>query len=150
MIPNKKIKLEDIKFYDVEESFGMGGPFLGRMEIRGKRTRSKFFADNNKYLLDQKFISLVEYKGERFENRNFFNIINYQKKVKDFRIILIDTQTEDIFESDFLGEALFVEEIKNNKIIYYKAFHNGIQHFIKEIEFNETNFKKIEPNQFFE
>lgn len=150
MILNKKIKLEDIKFYDVEESFGMGGPFLGRVEIKGKRVRNKFFADNDKYLLDQKFISLVEYKGEKFENRTFLNIIKYQRRVKDFRIILINTQSEDIFESKYLAEALFVEEMKNNIIIYYEAFHNEIQYFKRKIEFNEDNFQRINLAQFFE
>lgn len=150
MILNKKIKLEDIKFYDVEESFGMGGPSLGRMKIKGKRVRNKFFADNDRYSFGQHFICLVEYKGERLENRKFLNIISYQKRKKDFRIILIDTQSEDIFESEPLSEALFVEEMTNNKITYYEAFHNGIQDFKREIEFNGNNFKKIEPNQFFE
>jgi|GEM_PF-2707129 len=145
----REIMLENLKYEDVQESFGMGGPYLGELKINGKKVRNKFLVDNEKYSANFKFICLVQYKGRKLLGKNFLKIFTFQVRKKDFRIVLINSETEEIFESNFLGEALFVEKMQDNKIIYFEAFHYGIEKFKREIEFNDINFKKVNAIKFY-
>ncbi len=145
----KRIKLEDIKYENIQESFGMGGPSLGSLKIKGEKVRNLFLVDNEKYSIDHRFILLVEYRGKEIVNRKVLKVINVKKRIRSCRIIILDIKTKEIYESLHLGESLFVEEMKGNRITYFKAFHNGIEKFKAHIIFNSENFHKISEEDFY-
>lgn len=132
------IKFEDINFQNVQESFGMGGPYLGDLFLRDNKLRGKFLADNQKYSDDKKYLLLSWLKGE-------LGFIS-----RDFRIMIIDRKTNKFYQSKKIESALYIVRMNDGVITYHQAFHDGIKKFEREIKFDRANFEEIIDKEIYE
>lgn len=137
-IEMKMFDLAQIKYHNVQESFGMGGPYIGELEFKGKMISGKFLADSETLNTDKNMIVF-----SRFLAQNSTRFLGLKTK-RDFRILLYDVVRDKFFQSKKSFECLAIEKMENNLITYHKAFHTEIEKFRDSIEFNEINFDEIE------
>lgn len=134
----KMFDLAQIKYQNVQESFGMGGPYIGELEFKGKLISGKFLADSETLNKDKNMIVF-----SRFLTQDSAGFLGLKTK-RDFRIFLYDVVKDKFFQSKKSFECLAIEKMENNLITFHKAFHTEIEKFRDSIEFNETNFDEIE------
>jgi hypothetical protein len=119
----------DIKYFDVRESIGMGGPFLGRLSINGCVIPGRFLVDNEKVISSQKCIVFSRLVGEGFK--------------RDFRIFIYNAGDERFFQSKTSYTCLAIEEMKDELITFHKAFHTSFSEYRDSIEFNRSHFEEV-------
>lgn len=130
--------LAQIKYHNVQESFGMGGPYLAELEFKGKLISGKFLADSETLNEDKSKIVF-----SRFLTQYSAGFLGLKTK-RDFRIFIYDTNDDKFFQSKESFECLAIEKMESNRITFHKAFHTEIEKFRDSIEFNTTNFNEIE------
>ncbi|MEN8194531.1 MAG: hypothetical protein ABFS12_17055 [Bacteroidota bacterium] len=130
--------LEQIKYHNIQESFGMGGPYLGELEFNGNDISGKFLADSEILNEDKSKIVfsrlLTQYSG------GFQGL----KSKRDFRIFIYDTNENKFFQSKESFECLAIEKMERNQITFHRSFHTKIYKYRDSIDFNMTNFDEIE------
>jgi hypothetical protein len=129
--------LTEIKYHDVQESFGMSGPYIGNLEFRGKMIDGQFLADGEKLSEDKKRIVFSKYLG--FKKKGILR----QNTIREFRILIYDEPTDSFYQSRTKYEALAIESMIGNKIMFHLAFHTEIKSYQRELDFNDQNFEKI-------
>ncbi|UGS24494.1 hypothetical protein [Flavobacterium channae] len=128
---------KEIKYNNVQESFGMGGPYIGELEFKGKLLDGKFLADNKKLSLDKSRVVFSKYVGSK--KTGLFGF----KSKREFKILIYDEPTNSFYQSKESFEALAIKSILNEDIVYHIAFHLEIKEFERHIKFNDQNFIKI-------
>jgi len=131
--------LKGVKYHEVQESFAMGGPYIGKLEFRSVFLESEYLADGEKLSEDRSKIVFSKYLG--FSKKGIF-----RKVKRDFRILVYEELTDAFFQSRNSFEALAIERMINNQITFHVAFHTKIKRFERVIEFNERNFERITSN----
>jgi hypothetical protein len=130
--------LSKIKYHNVQESFGMGGPYIGQLEFNGKMISKKFLADSETVSSDKTKIIF-----SRFVNQEKSGFLGLRIR-RDFRIFIYDEPTNCYYQSKDSFDCLAIEKMEGDIIIFHKAFHTSIDKFRDSIEFNDKNFDKIE------
>ena len=74
--------LAQIRYHNVQESFGMGGPYIGELEFKGKLISGKFLADSETLNKDKNMIVF-----SRFLTQYSAGLLGLKTK-RDFRILL--------------------------------------------------------------
>lgn len=130
--------LTGVKYNNVQESFEMGGPYIGELEFHGKLVEGKFLADGEKLSQDKSKLVFSQHLG--FYNKGFLGL----KTIREFRILVYDENTNSFFRSKTQYEALAIEKMKDDIITFHIAFHTEIDSYKRTIVFNEMNFNKVE------
>ncbi len=133
-----KLDLAQIKYHNVQESFGMGGPYIGELEFQEKLISGKFLADSETLNEDRSKVVF-----SRFLTQYSAGFLGLKTK-RDFRIFIYDTNEDKFFQSKESFECLAIEKMESNQITYYEAFHTEVDKYRDSIEFNTTNFEEIE------
>ncbi len=144
------IKLEDINYQNVEESFGMGGPLMGDVYLQENKLKGRFLVDNDKYSDDKQYLLLSRWRGEIEIHTKILGFIPMVRLGKDFRIVIIERATNKIYQSQTIESALYIVNMLNGLITYYQAFHDGIKKFERSMNFSEETFKEITDNEIYE
>lgn len=133
--------LSEIIYHDVNESFGMGGPYIGKLEFHGEMIEGEFLADNEKLSNDKSRLVFSKYNGTK--KTGFFGL----KSIRDFKILIYDELTNSWYESKQSFEALAIENMVENIITFHIAFHTEFAKFRRQVGFNLQNFIEInKPN----
>ncbi len=130
--------LVDIKYHDVQESFGMGGPYLGELEFKGKLITGKFLADSEIFSGDKERIVFSRYLGQY--TTGFLGL----RTKYDFRIFVYDIKENRFYQSKNSYDCLSIEKMTGNFITFYHAFHTTYSDYRDTIEFSFENFERIE------
>jgi hypothetical protein len=136
------MKLSGIKYNNVQESFGMGGPYIGNLEFQGKPINGEFLADGEKLSQDKSKFVFSQYLG--FKKAGFLGI----KTIQEFRIIIYDEKTTSFYQSQAQYEALAIENMIGDIITFHNAFHTDMERYKRTIRFTDENFYRIEMNSF--
>lgn len=129
--------MSEIKYIEIEESFGMGGPYLGKLEFQGKILDGKYIADGEKISNDSTKVIFSKFLG-------YYQVGSLLKVSKrDFRILVFEKPTMSFFQSIASFELLCIKKMEGNIITFHKAFHTKIHDFENQIEFDEKNFEKL-------
>ena len=126
--------LSEIKYFDVNESFGMGGPYIGKLEFQGKIIDGKYLADNEKLSKDKSKIIFSKYIGTKKAG------ILGLRFIKEFKILIYDDLTHFWYQSRNSFEALAIENMVESTITFHIAFHTETTKFRRQVEFNLQNF----------
>lgn len=119
----------DIKYFDVRESLGMGGPYLGKLSINGCVIPGRFPADNEKVICSHGCIVFSRLVGEEFK--------------RDFRIFIYKVRDEKFFQSKTSYTCLAIEEMNDKLITFHRAFHTSSSEYRDSIEFNRSHFEEV-------
>ena len=125
-----------IKFENAQEYFGMAGPWLADCFLDDKRLKEKFLVDNFAFSTDNNLLVLSRYSDSPSRDR-------------EFRIIVGDCNADSYFISKSHYNALFIESINFDTIVFHKAFHDKNPTFREKIQFSSENFLKIRHDELF-
>ena len=130
--------LSGIIYKNVQESFGMGGPYIGELKFQGKKINGEFLADGEKLSQDKSKLVFSQYLG--FEHKGILGL----RVVREFRILVYDEETNSFYQSKTQYEALSIEKMTGQAITFHLAFHTDIDIYRRTLDFNENNFNPIE------
>lgn len=133
-----QMNLTGIIYHNVQESFGMGGPYIGELEFKGDLINGQFLADGEKLSNDKTKLIFSRYIGSK--NKGFLGL----RKVREFRILVYDEPTNLFYQSKSDYEALAIEKMVENKIYFHVAFHTETKSYSRTIKFNDEDFTKID------
>lgn len=134
--------ISGIKYNNVQESFGMGGPYIGDLEFQGKSINGKFLADGEKLSKDKSKLIFSQYLG--LKRVGFFG----NKTIREFRILIYDQETNSFYQSKEQYEALVIENMIGDIITFHIAFHTEMERHKRTIRFTDENFHRVEMNSF--
>ncbi|UTW62662.1 hypothetical protein KFE98_00460 [bacterium SCSIO 12741] len=132
------MRLSNLRYQDVEESFGMGGPYLGTLEFNGEILNRRFLANGEKLSLNKTKIVLAQYSGNRNDG-----ILGLSLQ-RVFHIVVYDEVVDEFYQSIDSFESLTIEKMEGNLITFHEAFHTSLNEFKRTVKFTEKNFNKME------
>lgn len=130
------MNLTNIIYNDVQESFSMGGPYLGSLDFNGMLSKNQFVADAEKISSDKTKIALCKYSGTTKQGI-------FKPRKRHFHLIVFFEKTQVFYQSIKSFDALSVESFIGNTIVFHEAFHNSTKKYQREIIFSSSNFKEI-------
>lgn len=125
-----------VKFENAQECFGMAGPWLADCFLNNKRLKGKYLVDNFAFSTDYNLLLLSRYYDSPTRDR-------------DFRIVVGDFDADSYFISKTHYNALFIESIKLDTIVFHRAFHDKNPTFKEIIKFSSDNFLNISHDDLF-
>lgn len=132
----------NVVFPDSSQRFNMGGPWIGPLELNGKRLKSEFLDNNFVSDTNNNLLGLVTYKGRKETRKSFFGLINFTREIREFKILVYDSINNKWMLSKKTWEILYLTKVTENHIYYVEAFHNESPDLFKEksLKLDETNF----------
>jgi hypothetical protein len=128
----------------------MGGPYLGELSFHGRKMNGRFLMDhiiasqNNKYLLFSKW--LPDFK----KKVHLLGFFPYNRWCRCFKIFIYDTSSNTFYEQIGFQKCLYISSMIESNIIYHEAFHDQLEVYRREIEFNIHNFILVPENELYE
>lgn len=120
----------DIKLIAEHEILGMSGPWIAHLMINNRNIAGKFLYQPLIYDVTKERLALAEMisseGGWRINTRFAITVINF---VNQSSIRSVDS---------FL--SLYVNEISDNRIVYFNAFHNHENQFREELTISSSSF----------
>lgn len=111
-----------IKFIDAGEYFGMAGPWLSDCLYNDRKLKKKYLDQNLIASSDKQYLGLSQYTAPG--KINVLGLFSWTPSIREFRIVIINTKTAEIFISKNKYDALYLENVTENKIVFYPTFHD--------------------------
>lgn len=131
------MELTEIIYHDVQESFGFGGPFIGKLEFQDAFLDGEYLVDGEKRSDDGGKVVFCKYIG--LSKRGIFGL----RTKRDFRMLVYDQSSDSFFQSKTGYEALSIDKMIGNKILFHVAFHTGTKHLERAILFDKEHFEEV-------
>jgi hypothetical protein len=130
-----------INYFDSSESFGMSGPWIGKLKVNNVELQNTFLDGNYLESEDDKYIAFNRFDAHESE-KYFFGLLEKNYK-RVFRILLFDSETQFWRISKNSWESLFLTRIVNNEIYFTNAFHDADRNLFpeKSIKIDSDNFE---------
>jgi hypothetical protein len=148
VLPERIQISENLRFENVKELFDFSETLIGDVYLFNKKLRQKFLVNNFIISHQRGFVVLSQYIKPG--PAKVLGIFNTEVNHPTFRIFICDLKNQEFYEQKSSMKALFIKRVFNNKILYYKAFHDNMEEFKRITRINDSNFKRISKNQVFE
>ncbi|ASB49256.1 hypothetical protein [Alkalitalea saponilacus] len=116
------IKDTIFEFVNARQILNMGGPWVGDMNVDGKKSIGSVIIDNVVYYGMHDSIYFIKYYGD----------INCC-----FAVCLYDLSRKEIYKFDKAFDMIFIKEISDNKLVYFDAFHEENDKYRRELSLND-------------
>jgi hypothetical protein len=144
-VVKKQFKIE---FTDPQESLGMGGPYLANCYLSDKKLKHRFLVDNYFFSKNENILFLNRYTTK--QQKKVLGLFNATANNRDFRIIACDLSLNCFYISIQTFDHLYLQEIKNDLIYYYVAFHSDLLAYQRTIPFTDKFFAKYDIKELYE
>lgn len=134
-----------IKYVDSAESFGMSGPWLGKLQVDEQELLDTFLDANFVSTEDEKLYAFNQYHPNDGVERFFFGLFKTKTWKRKFRIIAFDSINHTWMVSKNSWDSLFLTRISRNTIYFTNAFHDDDRKMFPEhsIILSNENFSEI-------
>lgn len=133
----------NLKFDDVRQYWGMGGPFLADLYIDDKKLRGRFLLNHSVCSDSGRYILFSHFEGYLFERVALLGFIPFRRRRKCFRILVYDIEGDSFYSQLDYQQVLFLVSMTGTMIVYHEAFHAGMQEFRRDTQLDANHFRKI-------
>ena len=146
-----KFESINIKFFDSAESFGMSGPYIGKLKLNERELRHSYLDDNYVFNESKTLLAINSYQPDIYKRSFLFGLLKSDFETRKFRILVYNLSENKWYQSVEFWESLFLTRLTGNSIYYTQAFHDSDRKLFPEkvIEIDSDNFIEINENDLF-
>ncbi|MBC3541198.1 hypothetical protein ACFSC6_05995, partial [Rufibacter sediminis] len=138
----------ELSYIDSRESFGMSGPWIGKLKVDGHELRYEYLDGNYVRTNDAELYAFNCFQPERAESRLFglFKIVN---QTRMFRIIVFIPTIEKWFISKDYWSGMYLTRMTKEEVFFTEAFHDGDREMFpeKSINLGDENFEELNEEE---
>ncbi|MBB6609811.1 hypothetical protein H7F15_02060 [Pontibacter sp. Tf4] len=138
----------EIRYIDSRESFGMSGPWIGKLEIGGQELRYEYLDGNYVRTDDKELYAFNCFQPEKIESR-LIGLFKIENQLRKFRILVFIPAVDKWFISKDYWTGLYLTRITKEEIFFTEAFHDGDRKMFpeKSIALGDENFGKMNEEE---
>jgi len=137
-----------IRYIDSRQSFGMSGPWIGKLEIDGLELKYEYLDGNYVRTDDGEHFAFNCFQPEKIKTR-LFGLFKIENQLRKFRILVFIPAADKWFISKDYWTGLYLTRMTKEEVFFTEAFHDGDRKMFpeKSIKLGYEDFEEINAEE---